>query len=77
MAVTAFDLVLEPECGYAIATVKASLVILFFMHLLYDHPFNAVVFITPLLLVTFLWFWRSSYGQYQGDLIPDTPRMNR
>ncbi|EMI16974.1 cytochrome oxidase subunit IV [Rhodopirellula maiorica SM1] len=30
----------------AIATVKATLVVLFFMHVLYDKPFNAVVFIS-------------------------------
>ncbi len=34
-----------------IATVKASLVVLFFMHLLYDHPFNAFIFIISLAFV--------------------------
>lgn len=34
-----------------IAGVKASLVVLYFMHLRYDHPFNAIVFITALLFV--------------------------
>lgn len=32
----------------AIATLKASLVALYFMHLRYDHPFNALIFIAAL-----------------------------
>lgn len=35
----------------AIASVKAILVCLFFMHLLYDRPFNGVVFAASLLFV--------------------------
>jgi cytochrome c oxidase subunit 4 len=34
----------------AIAVLKASLVILFFMHLRYDRPFNSIVFVTSLVL---------------------------
>ena len=34
-----------------IALVKASLVLLFFMHLKYDKPFNAIVIITSLAFV--------------------------
>ncbi len=34
-----------------IATVKASLVALYFMHLRYDHPFHAVVLIASLVFV--------------------------
>lgn len=33
----------------AVATVKASLVVLFFMHLKYDEPFNGIVFVGTLL----------------------------
>ncbi|MEI8198217.1 MAG: cytochrome C oxidase subunit IV family protein [Phycisphaerae bacterium] len=36
----------------AIAGVKATLVLLFFMHLLYDRPFNSIVFIGCLVFVT-------------------------
>ena len=36
----------------AIATVKASLVVLFFMHLFWDRPFNAMIFIGCLLFVS-------------------------
>jgi len=34
-----------------IATVKAALVALYFMHLRYDSPFNAIVFVTALVFV--------------------------
>lgn len=80
VAVTAFDLgSWNLIVAMAIATVKASLVILFFMHLLYDHPFNAVVFITAFLLVSiFVVLVLIDTGQYRGDLIPGyAPGMNR
>lgn len=35
----------------AIATAKAALVALYFMHLRYDHPLNAIVLIAALLFV--------------------------
>jgi cytochrome c oxidase subunit 4 len=35
----------------AIATVKASLVALYFMHLRYDQPFNALVFVAALVFL--------------------------
>jgi cytochrome c oxidase subunit 4 len=34
-----------------IATVKAALVALYFMHLRYDHPFNGLIFVTALLFL--------------------------
>lgn len=55
----------------AIATVKASLVALYFMHLRYDRPFNAVVFVASLLFVMlFLGLALIDTGQYQPELIP-------
>jgi cytochrome c oxidase subunit 4 len=49
-----------------IATVKASLVVLYFMHLRYDSPFNAVVFIASLLFVAlFVGFAAIDTHQYQ------------
>jgi len=36
----------------AIATVKASLVVLFFMHLKYDEPFNGLVFVGTLIFLS-------------------------
>lgn len=38
----------------AIATVKASLVALFFMHLRHDKPVNAIIFLSALLFLSFL-----------------------
>ena len=35
-----------------IATAKAGLVALYFMHLRYDHPFNALVFVAALVFLT-------------------------
>lgn len=55
-----------------IATIKASLVILYFMHLRYDHPFNAVVFITSLVFVMlFIGLALMDTLEYQPELIPD------
>ena len=34
-----------------IATIKAALVALYFMHLRYDHPFNAFVFVVALVFL--------------------------
>lgn len=34
-----------------IASIKASLVVLYFMHLRYDRPFNAIVFVSALVFV--------------------------
>ena len=53
-----------------IATIKASLVLLFFMHLLYDNPFNSVVFIGALLfLALFVILALIDTTAYQPDLI--------
>lgn len=53
-----------------IATVKASLVVLYFMHLRYDHPFNAVIFVTGLLfLALFLSLTLLDVDQTQPDVL--------
>lgn len=53
-----------------IALVKASLVLLFFMHLKYDKPFNAVVIITSLALVMlFIAGTLTDATQYQPNKI--------
>jgi cytochrome c oxidase subunit IV len=55
----------------AIATVKAGLVVLYFMHMRYDRPFNAMVFISALLLVAlFISIALIDTGAYQPELIP-------
>lgn len=52
-----------------IATIKASLVILFFMHLLYDKPFNAILFISSLIFVTlFLGFTLLDAKTYRNQI---------
>lgn len=57
----------------AIAVLKASLVVLFFMHLKYDRPFNGIVFITSVAFVAlFIAFALTDTEEYkptvdQGD----------
>jgi cytochrome c oxidase subunit 4 len=54
-----------------IATVKASLVVLYFMHMRYDRPVNALVFVSALLFVTlFVSLALLDTAAYQPDLIP-------
>lgn len=63
----------------AIATLKASLVVLYFMHMRYDHPFNAIVFIASLLFVMlFVVLALLDTQAYQPELIPGyAPGMGR
>ncbi len=52
-----------------IATVKAALVALYFMHLRYDHPFHALIFVTGLVFLTlFLSLTLLDTLQYQPTL---------
>ena len=52
-----------------IATVKATLVCVFFMHLKYDKRFHTVVFLSAILLATlFVTFTLMDSGQYQQDI---------
>ncbi len=53
----------------AIATVKATAVALYFMHLRYDQPFYALVFITGVVfLAIFISLTLYDTVQYQGDV---------
>jgi cytochrome c oxidase subunit 4 len=53
----------------AIATVKASLVVLYFMHLRYDNAFNALIFIAALVFVAlFISITLLDTMQYQPDI---------
>jgi len=55
----------------AIATVKGALVVLYFMHLRWDRPFNGVVFIGSLAFVAlFIFLALMDTTHYQPDLIP-------
>jgi cytochrome c oxidase subunit 4 len=52
-----------------IATVKASLVALYFMHLRYDNPFYGLIFVTALLfLAIFLGIVLLDVSGYQADM---------
>jgi cytochrome c oxidase subunit 4 len=54
-----------------IAVFKASLVLLFFMHLKYDKPFNAIVVIVSIaLLMLFIAIALTDATQYERDRIP-------
>ena len=60
----------------AIAVIKATLVILFFMHLKYDKIFHTVVFLSAILAASlFVGFTLMDTGQYQHTNIwdPDSP----
>ena len=61
-----------------IAGIKASLVVLYFMHLRWEPPFNAVVFVFGILFVVlFIGFALMDTAAYQPDLIPDyAPAVN-
>ena len=68
VAVTSIDLGAQGNLVVAmvIATIKAALVCVFFMHLLWDKKFNAVLFLTSvLLLVLFLSLTTNDRGEYQ------------
>ncbi len=55
----------------AIATVKASLVALYFMHLRYDRPINGIVLITALLFVAlFVGIALTDTEAYNPEIIP-------
>ena len=60
-----------------IAVLKGSLVVLFFMHLLYDRPFNGIILITSLAFVAlFISFALTDTTEYAGDLDPgDAPKV--
>ena len=53
----------------AIAVLKASLVVLFFMHLKYDRPFNGIVFMTSVAFVAlFISFTLTDSKEYAPDI---------
>ncbi|MCA9425626.1 MAG: cytochrome C oxidase subunit IV family protein [Candidatus Omnitrophica bacterium] len=71
--VTEFDLgSLNIVIALGIATLKASLVCLFFMHLYYDQPFNSIILVSSLLFVLiFILFSLLDLSAYQSSIIPD------
>jgi len=80
VAITWVDLgSLNLIAALAIALVKASLVLLYFMHLRWDRPFNAVVIISSLVLVMlFVALCMLDSYHYAADEIPGySPAMDR
>jgi cytochrome c oxidase subunit 4 len=52
-----------------IATIKGTLVALYFMHLRWDRPFNALVFLSSLFFVAlFIWFSSMDTREYQASI---------
>ncbi|MDE0960036.1 MAG: cytochrome C oxidase subunit IV family protein [Planctomycetota bacterium] len=55
-----------------VATIKATLVSLYFMHLRWDRPFNAVIFVGSLFLLgLFLGFALLDTGEYKEAILDD------
>lgn len=53
----------------AIAVVKATMVVMYFMHLRYDKPFNAVIFVGCLVFVAiFISLSLLDTGAYKGQM---------
>ena len=80
VAATKIDLgpSLNLALAMVIAVIKATLVVLFFMHLKYDKLFHTVVFISAILAAClFVGFTLMDSGQYQHTNIwnPDNPPL--
>ena len=59
----------ELVASLIIATIKATLVILFFMHMLHDKPLNAIVFLGSFVFVAlFLGFTLMDSAAYKDDI---------
>lgn len=54
-----------------IATMKASLVVTFFMHLKWDNKFNALIFISTLFFIGVFFAYTLNDTDRRGDLDPD------
>ena len=55
----------------AIAAVKASLVVLFFMHLRWDRPFNSFIFVASIFFVgLFIAFALTDTVEYETEINP-------
>jgi cytochrome c oxidase subunit 4 len=71
VSVTSFDLGAQGNLVVAmvIATVKAALVVTFFMHLLWDKKFHLILFLTSVLFVIlFLSMTITDRGEYDKDV---------
>jgi len=71
VSVTSFDLGSQGNLVVAmvIATIKAALVVTFFMHLLWDKKFHLILFLTAVLFVVlFLSMSITDRGEYQQNI---------
>ena len=71
VSVTSFDLGAQGNLVVAmiIATVKAGLVVAFFMHLVWDKKLHLILFLTSVLfLILFLSLSVNDRGEYQHDI---------
>ncbi|MFZ5891161.1 MAG: cytochrome C oxidase subunit IV family protein [Myxococcota bacterium] len=71
VSVTSFDLGAQGNLVVAmvIATVKAGLVVAFFMHLVWDKKLHLILFLTSVLfLILFLSLSVNDRGEYQPDI---------
>jgi cytochrome c oxidase subunit 4 len=71
VSVTSFDLGSQGNLIVAmvIATIKASLVVTFFMHLFWDKKFHLILFLTAILFVVlFLSMSITDRGEYQHNI---------
>jgi cytochrome c oxidase subunit IV len=60
---------LELVFSLIIATIKASLVILFFMHMIHDKPLNAIIFIGSFIFVAlFIGFTLMDAAAYRDSI---------
>jgi cytochrome c oxidase subunit 4 len=71
--------VMNAWIALGIATLKAVLVLLIFMHMIYERPINVIVLFTALLFVfLFISFVLMDTSAYHHELIPDyAPDMQR
>ena len=54
-----------------VATIKATIVALFFMHLRWDKPFNGVILVASFaFLILFIALALLDTGEYQHELVP-------
>jgi cytochrome c oxidase subunit 4 len=71
VSVTSYDLGSEGNLvvGMVIATIKAGLVVTFFMHLFWDKKFHLILFLTAVLFVIlFLSMSITDRGEYQRNI---------
>lgn len=57
-----------------VATIKAAIVVLIFMHLRWDRPFNLLVLVGSILFVLLMvWFTSLDVGQYSRSFFTGNP----